>query len=201
LVNYSTLLIPFYKKTAVQEYFLKLQKVQDYIVQTDIYCLLAFKGLDVPVGIWEKLAEDNTNRNYLYRRLEKYELLNLYPQKYKTQKLMIESLLYDIGFNIEKDSMQYVNKFEVTVQNETGYVYFYKSKREKDDDWELDYIGLQPSDTTEVNTSKFIREKGIEIEKHKTLDEIIEEELESIQLEGHKRAKKRTSGNDYGWFW
>lgn len=201
LVNYSTLLIPFYKKSAVQEYFLKLQKVQDYIVQTDIYCLLASKGLNVPQGIWGKLAEDNTNRNYLYKRLKYYNLLDLYPQQYKTQKLMVESLLYDKSFDIEKDSMQFVNKFEITVQNKTGYVYFYKSKGEKDDDWELDYVGLQPSDTTEVNTSKFIREKGIEIEKHKTIDEIIEDELESIQLEGHKRAKKRSSGNNYGWFW
>lgn len=201
LVNYSTLLIPFYKKSAVQEYFLKLQKVQDYIVQTDIYCLLASKGLNVPNGIWEKLADNNTNRNYLYKRLKRYELLHLFPIKYKTQKLMVESLLYDKGFDMEKDSMLFVNKYEISVQNRTGYVYFYKSKGEKDDDWELDYIGLQPNDTTEVNTLKFIREKGIEIEKHKTLDEIIEEELESIQLEGHKRAKKRSSGNNYGWFW
>ena len=201
LVNYTTLLMPFYKKSAVQDYFLKLKKVQDYIVRTDIYVLLADRGIDVPSSVWEELAADNTNRNYLYKRLEKYELLNLFPSKYKTQNLMVESLLYDKGFDVEKDSMEFVNKFEITVQNKTGYVYFYKSKGEKDDDWELDYVGLQPSDTTQVNTSKFIREKGIEIEKHKTINEIIEEELESIQLEGHYRAKKRSSGNDYGWFW
>ena len=95
----------------------------------------------------------------------------------------------------------FVSKVEVIVLQDTGYVYFYKSKKEKDDDWKLDYIGLQPTDLKEISTSKFIFEKATKIEKHKEIEEIIEKELESIQLEGHKRAKKRSSGNDFGWYW
>ncbi len=200
LVNYTTLLIPFYKKPAVKDYFEKLKRVEDYEVRTDIYIRLVEKNIDVPTQIWEELAADLINRNYLYKRLDWINRLDLFPTKYKTQKYMVESLLYDKKFNPEKDSMQFVAKHKVTVQGKEGYVYFYKSKSYKDDDWSIDYVGLQPLDENEVSIDDFILEKGIEIEKHKTIDEIIEEELESIQLMGHKRAKKRSNGMAFNWF-
>lgn len=200
LVNYTTLLIPFYNKPAVKEYFKKLTKVEDFKVRTGVYINLVEKNINVPDVIWEELAADLINRNYLYKRLEWVERLDLFPSKYKTQNLMVESILYDRKFNPEKDSMQFISKHKVNVQNKEGYVYFYKSKSFKDDDWSLDYVGLQPLDDNEVNIDDFIFEKGIEIEKHKTIDEIIEDELESIQLIGHLRAKKRSKGMQFNWF-
>ena len=67
--------------------------------------------------------------------------------------------------------------------------YFYKSKTQKSDHWTLDYIGLQPLNEKEINIDYKIKETKITIEKHKTIEEIIEEELKSIGLDGHKRAK------------
>lgn len=198
LVNYATLLLPFYKKPAVKEFFLKLAKVEDYIVNTDIYTTMIKLNLEVNNEIWTKLAADNINRHYLYSALKRVKRLDLFPMEYKTQNLMVESLLYDEKFNIDKDSMQFITKKEITFHSDTAYVYFYKSKTEKSDDWSIDYIGLQPLDETKININYEILETKIKIEKHKTIDEIIEEELKSIILDGHKRAK--TTDEYFSWF-
>jgi uncharacterized protein YbaP (TraB family) len=200
LVNYTTLLIPFYNKPAVKDYFEKLKRVEDYKVKTGIAISLIEKNIEVPTDVWNDLAADLINRNYLYKRLNWIERLDLFPTQYKTQNYMVESLLYDRKFNPEKDSMKFVIKHKIEIQGKKGFVYFYKSKSFKDDDWSLDYVGLQPINENEVNADDFIIETKIKIEKHKTINEVIEDELESIQLIGHLRAKKRNKGLKFNWF-
>ena len=198
LVNYATLLLPFYTKPAVKEFFIKLSKVEDYIVNTDIYSTMIKLELKVDTEIWTKLAADNINRSYLYNTLDRMNRLDLFPSEYKTQKLIVESLLYGQNFDIEKDSMEFITKKEIIFHSDTAYVYFYKSKTQKADDWSLDYIGLQPLDETKTNVDYKIKETKITIEKHKTIEEIIEEELKTIALDGHKRAKSSTGYSN--WF-
>jgi len=189
LVDYATLLLPFYSKPAVKEFFSKLTKVEDYMVNTDIYTTMVNLNLEVDSELWNTLAADNINRHYLYTALENINRLDLFPKAYKTQKLMVESLLYDEKFDIEKDSMEFITKKEIIYHSDTAYVYFYKSKTQKADKWSLDYIGLQPLDESKVNVNYDIKETKIKIEKHKDIEEIIEDEIKSVQLDGHKRAK------------
>ena len=82
-------MLPFYKKPAVKEFFLKLVKVEDYIVNTDIYTTMTILNLKVDSKIWTKLATDNINRHYLYSELKRIERLDLFPIEYKTQNLMV----------------------------------------------------------------------------------------------------------------
>lgn len=201
LVSYCKLLIPFYKKGNVNEFFEKINRVQDYQIQTEINIAKVKFGVDVADSVWQHLAEDLINRSYLYEALLEAELLELFPKEFKTQNLIIESLLYNESFNPEKDSMEFIQKREVIVKQDTGYVYFYKSKSENDDDWSIDYIGLQPMADNEINIFTKIEETGIKIEKFKEIDEEIDEEIESIKLEGHLRAKKSTKGYDFSWFY
>lgn len=202
LVSYSILLMPFSKKADVQQFFSKLEKVVDFKVQTDIAINKLKLGIDVPASNWEHLASDLINRNYLYERLEYKERTDLFPSSFKSQQQIVESYLYEDNFNVEVDSFLFVEKREVIVMNDTGYVYFYKSKKEKDDDWMLDYIGLQPLDEDEISTKPEISETGIKIEKFKELSEIIDDQIETIQLEGHYRAKKSGKGGyNMDWYY
>ena len=200
LVDYSIMLMPFYKKADVQAYFLKLNKVQDYMVQTDIAVSKVKFGIDVQDSTWRFLAKDLINRSYLYELLSYSEKLELFPQQYKSQQLIVESYLYQDDFNVEVDSFLYVEKRKIIVKNDTGYVYFYKSKREKDDDWFLDYIGLQPIVDDKINILQEFMESKIKIEKYKELKEIIDDQIETIKLEGHYRAKKSGKGG-YDWYY
>jgi len=201
LVNYATLLIPFSNKIAVQNFYKKLESIKNYSVQTDLACLFALKGEKVDSSKWLFLASDIANRNYLYESLKNIDRLDLFPNKYATQEQMTESLLYDSYFDFETDSMAFIAKKLITIKGNEGYVYFYKSKKEDEDDYSLDYIGLQPKDTTQISNLDNIVKHGVKIDKHKTIDEIIEQELETIQLEGHLRAKKKTTNRPYYGYW
>ena len=199
LVIYSRLLLPFIKKPGVSDYFEKLKKVEDYEVRTDIAILFEENGINVPKEEWEYLAEDIINKTNLYKTLERKEMLDLFPKAYLNQEAFATSILYNQNFNTETDSMEFIKKLEMKVKGKEGYVYFYKSKREKDDDWELDYVGLQPIDQSEVSVSKVVYSKGIKLPKHKTVDEVIEDELENIEIIGHPRAKKKSNGSYFWW--
>ncbi|MFK8045178.1 MAG: TraB/GumN family protein [Crocinitomicaceae bacterium] len=202
LVNYAIMLMPFYKKADVQAFFVKLNKVEDYKVQTNI--AIRKTQFDIPVNdtIWTYLASDLLNRNYLYEKLHYREKLDLFPKEFSNQKHIVESYLYENNFDVEVDSFAFVEMREVIVQNDTGYVYFYKSKREKDDDWVLDYIGLQPLDTTEISIMPEYMQTKIKIEKYKELSEIIDDQIETIKLDGHKRAKKSNKGGyNLDWYY
>ena len=130
---------------------MKLKRVKDYEVQTDIAVKLIAHKIPVEENLWNYLAEDIVNKKYLYRKLKRINRLDLFPIQHKTQELMSKSLLYGSGFNFKKDSIELIEKRSVITLKGEGYVYFFKTKKEKDDKWKIDYIGLQPSDEKEVS--------------------------------------------------
>ena len=196
LVRYARLLMPYYKKQAVKEFFTKMDRVQDYEVQTDINCMLVQRGIPVDTDKWKYLAEDVINNSYLYKSLKEIDRLDLFPEEFLSQEMICKSMMYGRGFNFKKDSLEFIKKIKTTVKGEEGYVYFFKSKGEKDDNWELDYIGLQPIDTNKVNVDDTFQDKSNKIGKDKDLEEFIEEKLREISVKGHPRADERE--NRYG---
>lgn len=199
LTTYAQLLLPFYKKSDVQAFFMKMNNVQDLKVRTRMAILFAEEGITVPETVWEDLAADLLNREHLYESLEWAEMTSNFPAKYKTHEYMAASMLYNQSFNPEKDSMEFVSKQKLEVDGKEGFAMFFKSKKENADEWKLDYIGLMPLDENEVNTRSNFSQKGIEIPKHKTIEEVIEEEIENILIQGHPRAKKKVKGGGYFW--
>ena len=202
LLRYCRILVPFYSKSAVREFFKKTEKVQDYKVQTDIACLKVIHGIKVSNETWLRLAQDVINVQYLYSKLKRIDRLDLFPKSEYTQEGICKSVLYERGFDFSKDSLLPITKIEVEVKGKKGFVYFFKSKGEKDDNWELDYIGLQPLDSSKINIVNLFKSKGERISKDKDLDELIEEKLKEIELKGHPRANESEDnfGGGYDYF-
>ena len=201
LVNYCKILLPFYNKSEVFDFFAKLNKVQDFRVQTLINIEKTKYNIPINDSVWVYLANDLVNRSFLYEMLEENDRLDLFPKTYLEQKTIVESILYSSGFNADKDSLIFIAKRQIDVLNQTGYIYFFKSKRQYEDEWSLDYIGLQPINNQDINTSPYWIEKGVKIEKFKEIEEILEEEIESIKLEGHKRATSSSKFGEYSWYY
>ena len=82
------------------------------------------------------------------------------------------------------------------------YVYFYKSKKEDDDDWALDYIG--PSAHGSKRNSIFLlnlRKTGIKIEKYKAIDDIIDEQNKSDYFRRASPGPKKKAKSGYDWYY
>lgn len=199
LVDYANMLIPFYHKKDVQDFFRRLKRVEDYEVQTAIACKLIQNKIDVDPSLWEHLAEDVINSSNLYQKLEKIKRLDLFPKKFKDQNLMAKSLLYGTGFNFEKDSLEFIEKRKVSTTEGEGFIYFFKSKGEKDDKWSIDYVGLQPLNEKEVSIKKGFYKTGVKIQKGKEISEILDDQVKQIEITGHKRADE-SDYNGYGYF-
>jgi len=197
LVTYSKLLIPFYTKKEVKAYFDKLRTVQDYQLLTDINCKLVSNDIRVTKEVWNYLADDVINYAYLYQELERIKRLDLFPKKENMQLEIAKSILYQKSFNFNEDSLEFISTKVVTVQNETGNVYFFKSKKPKDDNWKLDYTGLQPLSEIEVKIEDVVTKKGEKILKDKNMEELINEKIKSIEIIGHKRAREEDDGSSY----
>lgn len=196
LLRYGRILMPFYSKPAVREFFDKTNRVQDYQVRTDLACLKLMNSIPVEEKEWLYLSQDVINKEYLYNKLKKLNRLELFPSEELSQESICKSILYTRGFDFLKDSVELIKKVEVEVKGEKGMVYFFKSKGEKDDFWELDYIGLQPSDSSKINLDHLFKKKGERISTDKNIEELIEEKLREIRIIGHPRADE--SGNSYG---
>ncbi|MBL4594103.1 MAG: hypothetical protein JKX68_09850 [Flavobacteriales bacterium] len=122
--------------------------------------------------------------------------LDLFPKMDSIQLKIAKSSLYNYSFNFEKDSLEFITKKDVFVEKHDAYVYFFKSKKEKDDKWEMDYIVFQLNDDKDISLIQVTSDKGIAIKKDKDFDELMEDKLKEIRIEGHRRAKE-DSGYDF----
>jgi uncharacterized protein YbaP (TraB family) len=198
LYNYINVLMPYYKKAEVQEFFEKMKRAQDYKVLTYLYCKMVQYDIDVDPEIWTFLAEDMINREYLYMKLGLIDRQDLFPEAYRKQEMIFESILYESGYNVETDSIIFLEKRLVNVKGKEGYVYFFKSKKKSQDKWYLDYIGIHVEGAEKFTTEKIVSDKGNRITKAKPVDEMMDEMVRIINVEGRKRANEQED-NRYGY--
>ena len=78
-----------------------------------------------------------------------------------------------------------------------SHVYFFKSKKPKDDNWSLDYIGIHQSKDNLIQEENLVKEKNNKIAKDKDIDEFIKEKVKSIEIIGHKRAREEDDNSSY----
>jgi uncharacterized protein YbaP (TraB family) len=200
LVYYATVLIPYQKNKDVAAFLKKFESLKNYKVRNEVFCRMQKQGYPVDTAIWSELASDPVNVALLYETMEDWNLLELYPQRYIQQKSFAKALLFSYGFDFEEDSLMFVCKRIINDGKDSGYVYFFKTKEKGDDDWELNYIGLQPLDTTKVSLSKDIRKKGQNLNKSYPIEDIIDEKVNILNLRRRPHADGSKKRSRYGYY-
>ena len=157
LQNYAILLLPFYDKhPGIAPFFDQLIKTKDRQLFYDICLLLLRNKKAVPDSFFTKFAKLDEYRSELYDDLKKIKQLDKFPAAYKTQEAITRALFYQENTErYEKpDSVVYLEKFPVEYKKKKGWVYFYKYKEERDDNfWQLVSIGAQPEKSDSVDTA------------------------------------------------
>ncbi|TKK65664.1 TraB/GumN family protein [Ilyomonas limi] len=199
LVNYATLLIGFYNTNAsVPPFFNKLLRSQDEATQLGAAILLARNNIAVPDTVWQNLAAKDKYRAVLYRRLAAIDKENLFPKSAATQPLMAQALLLNDKNSDKFQSCELIGKRLVTEKNQNGYVYFFKYKLNKEDDWKIGISGIQPANLKEVNTNdNLTRMTGKRLASNKPIAAQYDEELKKLLFAMHKSATYFFSSNLY----
>ena len=120
----------------------------------------------------------------------------LFPAKYNRQQLVARSLLLaDPGktrpFDIKPEGKTLVN-----LKGKKGYVYFFRYKLQKDDDWQIALSGPQPENLTEVSSDDELTSLTNEkLNNSNSVSEQFNEQLTRLILLQHKSAAHFFDGN------
>jgi len=199
LINYATLLIGFYNSNnSIPPFFNKLLRSQDETVQLGAAILLARNNIAVPDTVWQSLASKDKYRAVLYRKLSAINKENLFPKSAATQPLIAQALLLNDKNADKFQNCELVGKKLVNVKGQNGYVYFFKYKLNKDDDWKIGISGMQPVNIKEVSTNDDLtRMTGKKLAENKPDIIQYDEELKKLIFTRHKSAGYFFSTNLY----
>lgn len=185
---FSTLLMPFYDDVSINSYFSRLDKIKDKDLNLRISLLLLKNNKQISDTVWLSFSMKDDFRLQLYKELKTIGKLEKFDPAYTSQEAISKALLYDNAGFSEKDSVVLLDKRSMTYNGKKGYVYFFKSKKEKSKSWKLDYVGLQPADSTQFEIDNIlVLKKGSNL-PDKEVQEYIDEQVEKINLIGRKRV-------------
>lgn len=152
--DYSVLLSPFYDThPAIPKFFDKQLQSKDLSVRLDAAILLIRNNKKIADSILTQVAAKDKYRAVLLKRLEEIKHTELFPARYRNQDSVARAILLNDKSEDKFFAIVPAGKQLVTVNNEKGYVYFYKYKVNKDDEWHIGLSGIQPVDTTKVSSN------------------------------------------------
>ena len=103
--------------------------------------------------------------------------------------MIARSLLSGDSEKTEFSEIEPEGKTLVTVKGEKGYVYFFRYKTKKDDDWQIGISGLQPENLKEVSTNNVLTVMTNEkLSDDKPIADQFNEQLLRLILKQHKSA-------------
>jgi uncharacterized protein YbaP (TraB family) len=202
LEQYSVLLLPFYdKKQGIPSFFDQLLKSKDRRVVYDAFILLLRNNRTVPDSLLMKYAKVDEYRAMLYKDLLEMKKINLFPAAYKTQQLIAQSLLVnDPSYYSKPDTMVYLDRLKVTYRDSAGWVYFFKYREQRDDNyWKIASVGMQPqnADSIDIYNDDFTNMADHKLDNDKPVKQQLEKLLRQELYSKRSSATEFYESGDY----
>ena len=198
LQNYAILLMPYYQKdNNVQHFFEGLLDSRDPMVQLNTAILMIRNKKPVADSILLSLAANDKYRSTLYKKLEKLNETGRFPLTYRSQNAMAKSILQKQSEYNKLDSVSFLSREKAVIKGKTGFVYFYKYRLKKTDQWKIGISGLQPLQEQEVSVDDQVSDMtDVRLKENEPLDEQLHKQLRKILFGFHKSGKKYFSDDN-----
>jgi len=199
LSDYAILLMPFYEKyVSVHNFFDKLLKSKDAVLRMSTAGLLLRNNKVVNDTIIQKLAADDQYRSSLLKMLRLIQREDRFPDRFKNQLDISRSQLSAGRSGNDLFAVEYIDKKLVRFRQTSGFVYFFKYKATRDEDWEIGISGLQPINPSEVDTgTELVKLTNKRIKPDHSVIEQFNDQLNRLLLSKHKSAASFYLDNDY----
>ncbi|HVX51059.1 MAG TPA: TraB/GumN family protein [Chitinophagaceae bacterium] len=200
--DYSVLLSPFYDThPAVPKFFDKQLQSKDIGVRLDAAILLIRNNKKIADSILLQIADKEKYRAKLLQELEDIKHTELFPSKYRNQDSVARAVLLNDKEVDKFYAIEYKGRQFVTTGNDSGYVYFYQYKLNKDDEWHIGLSGLQPADTGKVSSNNMlVKMTGRKLKPAMPESEQFNDQLTRLIFEQHKSAQNFfEDNNNYGY--
>jgi len=201
LNDYAILLIPFYdSKATVPKFFDKLLASKDDEVRLNTAIILLRNNKPIADSTIHWFAERDKWRGNLFTRLEQIKQLKRFPSKYKTQTDLARSYMVADKDYSEIDSIVFIGIQQSAYPNKKGFVYFFKYRVKRADDWKIGMSGLQPLDTAAVSSdNKLAIMTDKKLKAGKPQDEQFQDQLKRIQFALRKSARNFFENENNGY--
>jgi uncharacterized protein YbaP (TraB family) len=203
LQEYAVLLMPFYDKNATVPRFLdKLLQSHDAAIRLSTAVLLIRDGRPVPDSVLYTLAANDQYRSSLLRQLEGIHQGRRFPGSFNNQLAIARSQLVSSHASTEISDIQFVDKRLVRFRQNRGYLYFFRYRTGKEDDWQIGFSGLQPVDPNEVNDAAdgaggFVSLTGKKLRPGESESEQFDKQMRRFLLSKRKSAAAFYLNHDY----
>jgi uncharacterized protein YbaP (TraB family) len=199
LEDYAVLLMPFYDKNPnVPKFMDKLLLSSDPAVRFKTTLLLIRNNRPVADSIIRSIAAGDRYRFELYKQLKEIKRSNQFPKSHLSQMEIARSQLAAAHTKSDLFAIEYVDKKTVQLKDRKGWVYFFKYKPEKDDDWQMGISGMQPADLREVSeNNELVRLTNKKIKPNQSEEEQFDKQLKRVLFSLHKSAASFYSDSDY----
>jgi len=152
LIIYATLLLPFREANpAVNDLLKKMLSSEDKRLKYNTVYLFLQHKISLPDTMLTYFAKLDDYRYELFTDLRTLRMQEKFPAEYKSQKALSKSKLFLSSYN-KPDSLVFIDSLPASVKNRKGFVFFYKYKTKKDDQfWKLATAGLLSHDNNQFN--------------------------------------------------
>ena len=199
LADYAVLLMPFYDRNGtIPHFFDKLLRSRDPALRLSTTLLMLRNGHPVADSIIYALAATDQYRSVLLKELTDIRKSDRFPHNYHSQVDIARSLLVasNKGDN-EFFDVQLVDKKIVQFRQRKGYIYFFRYKMGKEDEWQMGLSGLQPLNLKEVSTDDaFVHLTGKKIRADIPMHDQFEKQLKQFLFSKRKSARSFYIDND-----
>ncbi len=195
LENYVKLLFPFRTDKKMQDFFQKLIKTETRNALTTYITLLAENNEMIPQELKEKTMYNEEALAATLEKLAEKELLSIIPDSLKTQQQYAKAKLVSrINLDEEEDTISFVKAEDVTNEDGTITIYFFKITEENRyrSSAKLYYITFLKTPT--LNTKTYLATKNFSSERiygEKIEDELFEKAIELVKYNKRKRISGR----------
>jgi hypothetical protein len=131
--------------------------------------------------------------------LQKPKRLDKFPAKYKNQMDIARSMLVKEKESNKLDSVAFITKQLTAIDGKNGWVYFFKYRVKKGDDWKIGISGMQPENEKEVNSnSDLVTMTDKKLKKDEPVNDQLQQQLKKLLFASHKSGKM-FYGSSYGY--
>ncbi len=204
VLSYTTLLAPYYNEAPVKAYFDKLARLQDKKLKLDVSVFMLRKNIPVADSIWISFASDMRWRIAAYNSLNEINKLSRFDTAYSHQLDIAKAGLYSYSSKAGKDSIVYIGEREVYNKYGKTLVYFFKSKKDKAQNWQIDYIAFRAPENGNISTRQSLKRMNkTVIIRNDDVEKAIKEAVKETASLGRKRvsnSKNNYDALDYNYF-
>jgi uncharacterized protein YbaP (TraB family) len=201
LMSLVKLITPYSKEVEVKKIFEKLKKLDNDGIRFALGLHMLKNDLPADDTLWNYLAQKENYRLLVYKALKEISCLNKLSDTLITQENMAKATIYKNQKASDRDTIEFLARKEATINGQTGYIYFFKRKKNYGtNNWFVDYSGPHPLDTATFNQIPLFANKGTDLDMYDDINEQLEKILVAMKNKQRRRYSDSSSNGEYNYY-